>query len=135
HHPAARRKPVSVSQVLSRLTLAWREPGTRLGLWTHFATQFSGTVFALLWGYPFLVEGEGRTPGEAALLLTVLVLVSMVIGPVLGHLAARWPYRRSIPVLTILATTVATWSIVLAWPGRAPLALLVLLVVVLASNG
>ena len=134
-HPAARQMPVSVSQVLSRLALAWREPGTRLGLWTHFATQFSGTVFALLWGYPFLVEGEHRTPGEAGLLLTLLVLVSMVIGPVLGHLAARWPYRRSLPVLTILGATVAIWSIVLGWPGRAPLALLVALVVVLASNG
>jgi sugar phosphate permease len=135
HHPAARRRAVSVSQVLSRLGHAWREPGTRLGLWTHFATQFSGTVFALLWGYPFLVQGEHRTPGEAALLLTLLVLVSMLIGPVVGHLAARWPYRRSIPVLTVLATTVTAWSIVLAWPGHAPLALLVLLVVVLASNG
>ncbi|MBV8945879.1 MAG: MFS transporter [Solirubrobacterales bacterium] len=135
HHPAASRVRVSGAQVLSRLALAWREPGTRLGLWTHFATQFSGTVFALLWGYPFLVEGERRTPGEAALLLTLLVLVSMVIGPVLGHLAARWPYRRSIPVLTILSATVIAWTAVLAWPGRAPLWLLVLLVVVLASNG
>ena len=48
---------------------AWREPGTRLGLWTHFVTQFSGTVFALLWGYPFLVAGRGplaRRGGRAA---------------------------------------------------------------------
>ena len=41
---------------------AWRHPGTRLGLWTHFTTQFSGTVFALLWGFPFLVSGEGLSP-------------------------------------------------------------------------
>lgn len=135
HHPASRRVRVSGAQVLSRLALAWREPGTRLGFWTHFGTQFSGTVFALLWGYPFLVEGERCSPGQAALLLTLLVLVSMVIGPVLGHLAARWPYRRSIPVLTILGATVLAWTVVLAWPGRAPLPVLVLLVVVLASNG
>jgi len=38
-------------------------------------------------------------------------------------------------VLAILGSTVVVWTIVLAWPGRAPLALLVLLVVVLASNG
>jgi len=130
--PAA---PVSGAQALRRLGLAWREPGTRLGLWTHFVTQFSGTVFALLWGYPFLVVGERRTPAEAGVLITLLVVVAMVVGPALGHFAGRWPYRRSIPVLLIVGSTVLTWSLVLAWPTRAPLALLVVLVVVLASNG
>jgi MFS family permease len=123
------------AQALARLGLAWREPGTRLGLWTHFVTQFSGTVFALLWGYPFLVVGEHRTPAEAGVLLTLLVVVAMVFGPVLGHLAGRWPYRRSIPVLAIVGCTALAWGVVLGWPGRAPLALLVVLVVVLASNG
>ena len=127
--------PIGGRQALARLRRAWLEPGTRLGLWTHFTSQFSGTVFALLWGYPFLVVGEHRTPAEAGLLLTLLVLVSMVVGPVLGHLAVRWPYRRSVPVLAIVAATVIAWTVVLAWPGRAPLAILVMLVVVLACNG
>jgi MFS family permease len=127
--------PIGGRQALARLRRAWLEPGTRLGLWTHFTAQFSGTVFALLWGYPFLVVGEHRTPAEAGLLLTLLVLVSMVVGPVLGHVAVRWPYRRSIPVLAIVGATVIAWTVVLAWPGRAPLAILVMLVVVLASNG
>jgi MFS family permease len=134
-HTIAAVVPVSAAEALRRLGLAWREPGTRLGLWTHFVSQFSGTVFALLWGYPFLVIGEQRTPAEAGLLLTLLVLVSMVIGPVVGHMAGRWPYRRSVPVLAIVGSTALAWTIVLAWPGRAPLALLVALVVVLASNG
>jgi MFS family permease len=98
-------------------------------------TQFSGTVFALLWGYPFLVVGERRTPAEAGLLLTLLVAVAMAIAPFLGQITARWPYRRSVPVLAIVGATAGTWTVVLAWPGRAPFALLVLLVVVLASNG
>ncbi|MEA2147959.1 MAG: hypothetical protein QOG59_3546 [Solirubrobacteraceae bacterium] len=134
-HFAATVVPVTAAEALRRLGLAWREPGTRLGLWTHFVSQFSGTVFALLWGYPFLVVGEHRTPAEAGLLLTLLVLVAMVIGPVVGHLAGRWPYRRSVPVLTIVASTALAWTVVLAWPGRAPLALLIALVIVLASNG
>jgi MFS family permease len=125
----------SAREAARHLGHAWREPGTRLGLWTHFVTQFSGTVFALLWGYPFLVVGERRSPAEAGELITLLVLVAMLVGPVLGHLAGRWPYRRSIPVLTILGSTVTIWTVVLLWPGRAPLALLVVLVVVLASNG
>jgi MFS family permease len=127
--------PLGAAQAIRRLGLAWREPGTRLGLWTHFVTQFSGTVFALLWGYPFLVVGEHRTPAEAGLLITLLVVAAMGIGPTLGHFAGRWPYRRSLPVLAIVGATVATWTVVLAWPGRAPLSLLVVLVVVLASNG
>src|SRR3954452_10859448 len=113
-------------EVRSQLAEAGREPGTRLGLWTHFVTQFSATVFALLWGYPFLVQGEGRSPGEAGALLTLLVVVAMCVGPVLGHLVGRWPLRRSVPVLTIVLSSAAAWTAVLAWPGRAPLWLLVL---------
>jgi MFS family permease len=126
---------IGAAEAVRRLGLAWREPGTRLGLWTHFVTQFSGVVFGLMWGFPFLVVGEHLSPAQASVLITILVMVAMVIGPVLGHLAARWPYRRSIPVLSIVTATVVTWTVVLAWPGRAPFALLVVLVVVLASNG
>ena len=126
---------IGAAEAMRRLGLAWREPGTRLGLWTHFVTQFSGVVFALMWGYPFLVVGERRSPAQAGVLITILVVVAMVIGPVLGHLAARWPYRRSVPVLSIVAATVVAWTVVLAWPGRAPFAVLVALLVVLASNG
>jgi MFS family permease len=127
--------PESLAAVRAHLLHAWREPGTRLGFWTHFGTQFSATVFALIWGYPFLVVGEGRTPQEAGLLIGLLVVVSIVVGPVLGKLAGRWPYRRSVPTLTIISTTAAAWAIVLAWPGPAPLVLLVALVVVMATNG
>jgi MFS family permease len=127
--------PVDWGEVRARLGHAWREPGTRLGMWTHFVTMFPAVAFALLWGYPFLVVGEHRSPAEAGLLLSLLVIVAMFVAPVLGRLAIRWPYRRSIPVLAIVGVTAAAWTLVLAWPGRAPLAVLVLLVVVLASNG
>jgi MFS family permease len=127
--------PAGWADMRAQLVDAWREPGTQLGLWTHFVTQFSGTVFVLLWGYPFLVVGEGRSPAEAGALLTLLVAVAMVVGPVLGQLVGRWPYRRSVPVLAIVMSSAAVWSVVLLWPGRAPLPLLVVLVVVLAANG
>jgi MFS family permease len=129
------RRPASVAQVRRALVDTWQEPGTRLGLYTHLVTQFSGTVFALLWGFPFLTEGEGLSAGTAAGLLTLLVLVGMGIGPLLGRLCGRWPLRRSDLVFGILGATVAVWTVVLLWPGRAPLPLLVVLVVVLGSNG
>jgi MFS family permease len=132
---APRPVAVSAADAWLRLQEAWREPGTRLGLWTHFVTQFSGVVFALLWGYPFLVEGEGRTPHEAGALLTLLVVVGMGVGPLLGYIAGRWPFRRSVPTLTIVIGSATMWTVVLLWPGHVPLALLVLLVLVLATNG
>ncbi|WP_456570972.1 MFS transporter [Blastococcus sp. SYSU DS0539] len=127
--------PPPVAELRRGLVDTWREPGTRIGLYTHLVTQFSGTVFALLWGYPFLVVGQDRAPGTAAGLLTLLVLVGMGVGPVLGKLCARWPLRRSVLVFGILTATATVWTVVLLWPGRAPLWLLVLLVVVLGTNG
>ncbi|GGM25259.1 nitrate/nitrite transporter [Dactylosporangium sucinum] len=114
---------------------AWAEPGTRLGLWTHFVTQFSGCVFALLWGYPFLTQGEGLSPQTAALLLSLLTVGGIVLGPLVGHFCGRLPYHRSSLVLAIVGSSAAAWGAVLLWPGRAPLWLLVALVLVLAVNG
>ena len=127
--------PVSVAVLRRRLADSWREPGTRLGLYTHLVTQFSGTVFALLWGYPFLVVGQGRSPATAAGLLTLLVFVGMAVGPLLGRLCGRWPLRRSDLVFSILGCTATVWTVVLLWPGPAPLWLLIVLVVVLGTNG
>jgi MFS family permease len=128
-------QPPALAELRGRLADAWHEPGTRIGLYTHLVTQFSGTVFALLWGYPFLVVGEGRSPATAAGLLTLLVVVGMGVAPLLGRLCGRWPLRRSNLVFTILAATASIWTLVLLWPGRSPLWLLVVLVVVLGTNG
>jgi MFS family permease len=135
--PEGVRRPAApgLAAVREGLVATWRESGTRIGLYTHLVTQFSGTVFALLWGFPFLTVAEGLSPGTAAALLTLLVLVGMVVGPVLGRLCGRWPLRRSTLVFAILVATVAAWTVVLLWPGRAPLPLLVVLVVVLGTNG
>jgi MFS family permease len=114
---------------------SWAHPGTRLGLWTHFVTQFSGTVFALLWGYPVLTQGEGLAPGTAALLLSLLTVGGLVLGPVIGHFCGRLPYHRSTLVLAIVGASAVAWSAVLLWPGRAPLWLLAVLVLVLTVNG
>ena len=101
----------------------------------HFTTQFSATTMTLLWGYPFLVRGEGRSPSSAGLLLSAMVVAMMVSGPVLGWLIGAHPWHRSTIVLTIVSALVAVWTAVLAWPGDAPLALLVLLVVVAGTGG
>jgi MFS family permease len=119
-------------EVLDGLARSWREPGTRLGLWTHTGTQFSGTVFALLWGVPYLVAGQGFTPTAASAMLTLLVAVGILAGPLFGEFTARHPLRRSWLVLTVIITSAAAWTAVLAVPPPAPHWLLVVLVVVIA---
>ncbi|GAB7193714.1 MFS transporter [Kineococcus sp. NUM-3379] len=130
--PPRAAKPLPL--VLADLRAAWRSPGTRLGLASHFATPFGSTAFALLWGYPFLVSGQGLSPAAASALLTVFVCAGAVAGPLLGALVARHPLRRSWLVLTIVAVQALAWALVLAWPGRVPLALLVALVLALATG-
>lgn len=122
-------------EILDGLVRSWREPGTRLGLWTHMGTQFSGTVFALLWGVPYLVAGQGFTPGRASLLLTLFVAVGILAGPLFGEFTARHPLRRSWLVIAVIAATATMWTVVLLVPPPAPGWLLVLLVVVLATGG
>lgn len=125
----------SPAVVVERIRVSWQQPATRLGFWTHFTTQFSGNAFALLWGYPFLVDAELLSPATAGALLTVQVAVSMAVGPVVGRLTAGWPKRRSAMSFTVVAITAASWAVLLLFTHRAPLGLLVLLVVVLGTNG
>ena len=134
-HSAAPPRAIPLRRVAADLRSAWRHPGTRLGLWTHFTAQFPATVFALMWGYPFMVAGEGLSPGTASLLLTGFVLVGMAAGPVVGVLVERHPLRRSWLVLAVVAANVSAWTLVIAWPGRCPVWVLVVLVLALASGG
>jgi MFS family permease len=127
--------PVGWAEAMTDLRSSFIHPGTRLGLWSHFSTQFSGMVFVLLWGYPFMTAGLGYSPGLAGGLLTLMVLAGPVIGPVLGQLTAQYPLRRSNLIFTVMIATVAIWTLVLLWPGTVPLPLLVLLLVVLAAYG
>jgi len=126
---------VSVREVLLNLRLAWEQPGTRLGLWTHFTTQFGATVLALLWGFPFLVRGEGLDKTTAGLLLTLVTVASMASGPVVGQLVATRPFHRSSMVLGIVGAIVVAWTAVLVWPGPAPVWLLVVMVLAVGVGG
>jgi sugar phosphate permease len=117
------------------LRLVWGNPGTRLGMWSHFTSQFSGTVFALLWGYPFLVRGEGLRSGTATALLMLMTGWVIVSGLVLGALVSRFPFWRSRMVLAVVTAMALAWAAVLLRTTPAPLWLLVVLVCAMASGG
>ncbi|MFI1952579.1 nitrate/nitrite transporter [Streptomyces xinghaiensis] len=114
---------------------SWREPGTRLGMWVHFTTQFPGMVYLLLWGMPFLVEAQGRSRTEAGELLTLVVLSNMAVGLVYGQLIARHHRARMPLALGTIGLTAVFWGTALAWPGTAPVWLLVALSLVLGLCG
>ncbi|ASN51804.1 nitrate/nitrite transporter [Sinomonas sp. R1AF57] len=117
------------------LAAAWRQPGTRLGLWSHFTVQFSGNVFALAWGFPFMVAGQGYDASTAAGLMSFFVAVALIAGPPMGRFVARHPLRRSTLVLAITGLTAVAWAAVLLLPGGAPVWLMAILVAVLALGG
>jgi MFS family permease len=117
------------------LRLVWGNPGTRLGMWSHFTSQFSATVFTLLWGFPFLVRGEGLSSGTASALLMVMTGWVIVSGLVLGTLVSRFPYYRSWLVLGIVAGMALGWAAVLLRSTPAPLWMLVVLVCLMATGG
>ncbi|CAG7651970.1 MFS transporter [Actinacidiphila bryophytorum] len=122
--------------VRRQIAASWAEPGTRLGMWTHFTTQFSGMVFLLLWGLPYLVEDQGLGRGTAGSLLTLVVLANMVFGMVFGQLISRHRGARMPLTLGVIGATAAMWAVVLGWPGgQDPTWLLVLLCVVLGACG
>ena len=123
------------SGVLAQLRSSLSRPGTRLGFWSHFVTQSSGTVFTLLWGFPFLSVGLGYGPATASLFLTLMVAAAVVAGPVFGILAARYPFRRSNVVLGVVTAMAVAWTLVLAWPGQPPVWVVTVLIVAIGVGG
>ncbi|MCP9987388.1 MULTISPECIES: MFS transporter [Streptomyces] len=123
--------------VRHQIARAWREPGTRLGMWVHFTTQFPAMVFLLLWGMPFLVEAQGLSRGRAGELLTAVVLSNMAVGLAYGQLIARRHAARAPLALGTVGATALVWAAVLAYPGDdgAPMWLLVSLCAVLGACG
>ncbi|MER7703468.1 MFS transporter [Kitasatospora sp. NPDC097605] len=136
--PAATAPPAAQPRlgVGRQIRETWREPGTRLGLWIHFTTQFPGNAFGLLWGLPYLVEAQGMTRAAAGGLLTLLVLSNMSFGFLFGRVLSRTSRARMPIVFTVIGATALLWAVTLAWPGgRPPLWLLVTVVLVMGSNG
>ncbi|MFE2479774.1 MFS transporter, partial [Streptomyces sp. NPDC059389] len=138
-HPEGHEPPARAGGggfVRRQIRDSWQEPGTRLGLWVHFTTQFPAMVFLLLWGMPFLVEDQGLERTNAAGLLTLVVASNMGFGLVYGQLIGRRQSARIPLALGTVALTALLWAATLAYPGpQAPMWLLVTLCAVLGTCG
>lgn len=135
HGSVVAAETTTVRDTLASVRTVWLRPGTRLGFFTHMGTQFSVTVFALMWGVPYLTVAQGLSTTAAGTLLTISVVTAISAGIVIGIFTGRHPHRRSRLVLAIIASNALAWTVVLALPGPAPLWLLLVLIVVISVGG
>lgn len=108
---------------------------TRMSFWIHFTLQSSGSVFALLWGVPFLVEGQGLSSEFASTMLSLQMGLYLFFGSIIGWIAQHHPKRRQHVVVIIAISIISIWLIFALLPVRAPIWLIVVLVVVISSGG
>lgn len=130
--PRVRQDLRRIPAVIGRIV---RHPATQLGFFTHFTSGFPGLMFAMMWGYPYLTAGEGLPQPTASALMTALVVVSIIGGPLVGALTQRHPLRRSTLVLVILGVMLVPLVAVLLWPGPAPIWLLLALIAGISIGG
>jgi MFS family permease len=123
------------ADVVSALRINFNRSPVKAAFWTHFLTQSSGNVFALLWGVPFLVEANGKSTAFASGMLTLFVITNAAMGPVVGFLTARYQGQRHVLVLASGFSILAIWAIALFVPSPLPDFLVVLLVIVLGFGG
>ncbi|MEV0681275.1 MFS transporter [Actinosynnema sp. NPDC050436] len=110
-------EPVPLRTVARRVVAAWSVPGTRLGFWVHFASMSTPAMLGLLWGFPYLVEAQGMSRPDASAVLSLLVVVGIVAGPLIGAVIARRPEWRMPIVGWFLAAALVGWAVLLGWPG------------------
>lgn len=107
-----------------------------IGRWLHSVLMTQFLVLTLLWGYPYLVESQSVSKGNATLLVSASIAM---FG--LGSLAVTLWGRGGIEKLRYInhlgVLTWLTWVAALAWPGQAPIAVLILLFLVsgVAASG
>ncbi|MFM7030205.1 MAG: nitrate/nitrite transporter [Micrococcales bacterium] len=129
-HPA-----LHIRERLQVLLINLGKPSTRMAFWTHFMTQSSTTVIALLWGVPFLETGEGLSHSAVVAILSSYVIIGFGVGVVFGQICAHKPNWRR-PALTLTTSTmILSWIVLLLWPGSAPGWLIALWVLSTAING
>ena len=126
----------SLRGVGRRVNTAWSLAGTRVGFWVHFGSMSTSLTFAVLWGVPFMVEGQRMSRNAASAVLLLSVLVAIVVGPPIGYLIGRHPVTRvPLAIGTSLVTVLGWYAVLAAFSHPMPYWLLVTLVLVTATGG
>jgi predicted MFS family arabinose efflux permease len=127
---------VGGKEVLAQVKHAWTLPAGRLGFWIHLSSMAGPTVFAVLWGYPYLTQALGYSPGTASSMLMLLVVGGLIGNLLLGPVIARRPHIRGGLALTVASLCLAGWLVLVAWPnGLPPLGVVIAVICVFSVGG
>jgi MFS family permease len=141
--PRLQRRPREAAVLLDslrgvgrRVSTAWSLAGTRAGFWVHFGSMSTSLTFTVLWGVPFMVQGQRMSRNAASTVLLLGVLVAVVVGPPIGYLIGRRPVTRvPLAIGTSLVTVLGWYAVLAAFADPMPYWLLVMLVLVTATGG
>ena len=86
-----------------------------MAFWTHFVLQSAPSVFSLLWGYPFLVGGQGIPPAIASLLLSSFVIIGFVVAHFVHNIPSKgqrkWRGMLLVPWVIPAALSMLGWRL------------------------
>jgi sugar phosphate permease len=133
--PTSQSKFLGLKSVGLQLRENLSDPFTRKAFWVHFTMQSSGSVFILLWGYTFLVEGEKLDRTTASVLLSSFVFIGFIVGPVLSRLCISFPDKRNRVITSVFIFITVAWLVVILTPGVNPTWQLVFLVLAIGTGG
>lgn len=123
------------SSTLGRLRVSMSSPGTQLGFWSHMLGGTAPGVVGIMWGFPLLTAGFGYDIATASMVMSMIVLGSLLPGPIIGWAVASYPFRRGDIVLGIAVLVYGTWAVVLLWPASPPVWLATLLFFIIGAGG
>lgn len=113
---------------LSQLGMNLKFSGARMCFWMMFVSQSSGTVFALFWGVPFLIKGQGQTAEFASTMLLVQFVIALSVGWLLGKVIITRKQLRIPIFIAVGIMQIIAWLILAAQNDHAPTWLLYIVV-------
>ncbi|MCW2529299.1 MAG: Major facilitator superfamily permease [Pseudonocardiales bacterium] len=128
--------PQTLRSVGRRVQSAWTMPGTKAGFWVHFTTMSTSLMFGVLWGVPFMVDGQGMSRSEAGAVLLANVVFGVMANLAIGYVTSRRPALRVPLAIAVSVLTIAGWLLVLGcYSGPVPRPLLIGLIVFTSVGG
>lgn len=125
---------LTLHQSIIQLGVNLKFSGTRMCFWIMFVSQSSGTVFALFWGVPFLIKGQGQSSDFASSMLFIQFALAVILGLVLGQIVVHRKHWRVPIFLSVGFLQTGCWMLLALLPGHAPVWLLLLVVASIASG-
>lgn len=121
--------------VRAQIVDVFSHPASRVAFWIHWMCGFWPMVFALMWGYPFLLDGQGYSSQVTAGLFTLYVFAGVPAAIVVGIVSRRAPLQRVNLALMFSLLAVLPWLVVLLLPGPAPVWLMAVLMIGISAAG